>query len=227
MVLRRKPAAFGSFVAIKHRAALDISGQLTKLYCRMYRPMSRIITPQRVLKVLEQAGVKCLLVGAHGIGGWKSQARSTEDIDVLVAVKHHSKAVKAIQHAFPKLVMADSPVATRFSDKRTGKGLIDLMKPVDEPFKLAFKYSVPVGKTHRVPDLEMALVAKFAARVAPDRRPLKKHADASDFIDMVEHNLDKIKIKKLEQLAEKVYQGGAKEITQLFNDIKAGRSIQI
>jgi hypothetical protein len=116
---------------------------------------------------------------------------------------------------------------TRFTDRATGKEVIDLMKPVEDLFKLAFKYSIPVGKTHRVPDLEMALVAKFAAMVSPYRRPAKKHADASDFTAMVEHNLNAIDLKKLKRLAEKVYKGGATEISQLIEDIKAGRTIQI
>jgi hypothetical protein len=168
-----------------------------------------------------------LLMGAHGIGGWKSQARATEDIDLLVAHRHHARAVKAIQEAYPDLRVADLPVVTRFSDEATGKEVIDLMKPVEDLFKVAFKYSIPVGSTHRVPDLEMALVSKFAAMVSPYRRPVKKHADASDFIDMVERNVAEIDVKKLKRLADKVYKGGAREIVQLIEDIKAGRSIQI
>jgi hypothetical protein len=211
----------------RHKEALETSSYLTTLYRRMYRPMAAKITPRMVIKILQQAGVKCLLMGAHGIGGWKDKARSTDDIDLLVPQKQHGKAVKAIQEAYPDLAVADLPVVTRFSDKETGKEVIDLMKPVQDLFKVAFKYSIPVGKTHRVPDLEMALVAKFAAMVSPYRRPLKKHQDAADFMDMVEHNLNEIDFKKLQRLADKVYKGGAKEIGQLIEDIKAGRTLQI
>jgi hypothetical protein len=210
----------------KHREALRTSSHLINLYRRMYRPMAAKITPKMVIKVLQQAGVKCLLMGAHGIGGWKEQARSTEDIDLLVPHKVHAKAVKALQMAFPQLAVSDLPVVTRFSDKATGKEVIDLMKPVEDLFKVAFKYSIPVGNSHRVPDLEMALVAKFAAMVSPYRRQKKKLVDGADFIDMVENNLKEIDLKKLRKLAEKVYPGGGTEVSKLIEDITAGRRIE-
>jgi hypothetical protein len=105
--------------------------------------------------------------------------------------------------------------------------VIDLMKPNDELFKVAFRFSVAVGETHKVPLLELALATKFAAMVSPYRAQLKKMQDAVDFADMVANNLPEIDMALLKQLASKVYLRGGGEITKLVRDIEEGRKIEI
>jgi len=51
--------------------------------------------------------------------------------------------------------------------------------------------------------------------------------DAADFGDIVVHNQANLDMAKLGRLAEEVYKGGRKEITQLVKDILAGRPILI
>src|SRR5207249_4499272 len=116
----------------------------------------------------KEAGVIGLLLGTHGVGGYRSEARATQDVDLLIKRKDHGKAIQAIQKAFPKLEIHDTPVVTRFIDPKNGKSVIDLMKPTDELFKIAFKNSLPVGDSHYVPGLELAIVSKFAAMVSPN-----------------------------------------------------------
>ena len=84
-----------------------------------------------------------------------------------------------------------------------------------------------VGDTHRIPDLEMALVSKFAAITSPIRDRLRKMQDATDFAEMAVHNKKAIDLKKLQRLAELVYSGGSKEIKELIEDIAAGRRLQV
>jgi hypothetical protein len=61
-----------------------------------------------------------MLAGAHGIGGWTNESRTTQEVDVFVATRHLKAAVRAIQAAFPRLELRDTPIVARFADPRTG-----------------------------------------------------------------------------------------------------------
>jgi hypothetical protein len=213
--------------ARKHLSALRASSRLTTIHREMYQPMAAEIKPERVIEVLHRAGVNPVLMGTHGLGGWRRQARATDDVDVLVAKKDVLKATRAIRQAFPDLIVQDTPVVTRFVDPATATSVIDLMKPTQRVYQLVFRHTLPVGKTHRIPNLEMALVSKFAAMVSPNRSPEKKMSDGSDFINIVRHNRADIDISKLKRLADKVYEDGAEEIEQMIEAIDAGRTLQL
>jgi hypothetical protein len=210
-----------------HLEALRTSSELTQTYRRMYRPMAAKVTPLGVIAVLNGVGIRCVLMGTHGIGGWRSQARATQDVDVLVTKKEVRKAVRALKEAYPKLAVNDLPVVARFIDPATGKPVIDVMKPTQAVYQIVFRHTIPVGDTHRIPDLEMALASKFAAMVSPNRAPEKKMIDGGDFIDIVRHNRNAIDLGKLKRLAGKVYPNGGAEIMVMMNDIDAGRTIQL
>jgi hypothetical protein len=62
--------------------------------------MPDAVPPLDVVSVLNEAGVSFVLVGAHGLGGWMNEPRATQDVDVVVATRHHKKAVKALTDAF-------------------------------------------------------------------------------------------------------------------------------
>ena len=211
-----------------HLQALQLSSMLTARWYRMGRfPDATMYDPETVIRVLNKAKIKFVLMGTHGIVGWRSETRSTHDVDVLVAWKDYQKAVRVIHTAFPELEMADWKVVTRFKDQVTGNIVIDVMKPADDLFRVAFRYTVAVKRSHQIPDLEMAIAAKFAAMISPRREQRKKFVDANDFIDMVDHNQDVIDLGKLKRLADKVYKGGGAEILKMVADIKAGRQIKI
>ena len=210
---------------LTHRRALGTSSALTGYYYEMYRPGVTMIHPRKVIRLLNGAGVRFVLMGTHGIGGWRKQPRATQDVDVLVAKKDHDKAVQVLQRAFPSLVLKDAAVVSRFIDPAIDEPVIDLMKPVDDILKLAFRYSVRVGKSHKIPDLEMALASKFAAMVSPYRDYDKKLIDGGDFVNIVTYRHKQINRAKLKRLADKVYKGGAAEIIKMVDDIKAGRPI--
>ncbi len=166
-------------------------------------------------------------MGTHGLGGWRSEARATQDVDVLVRKKDIRKAVRALAAAYPDLTIADFPVVTRFIDPATQKAVIDVMKPTQDVFRLVFRHTIAVADTHEIPELEMALVSKFAAMVSPRRDVAKKFVDIGDFIDVVRHNRDDLDLRKLKRLADRVYPTGGGEIMQLVDDILAGRPIQL
>lgn len=209
----------------KHWEALRTSSFLTQTFNRMYRPMAAKITPEMVIEALNAAGVHFVLMGTHGVGSWRSRSRATDDVDVLVTKKDHSKAIRALKERFPKLEIDDFPVVTRFIDPKTKIGVIDVMKPAQEVFRIAFRQTISVGDSHRIPNLEMALVSKFAAMTSPNRKKDKKLIDGGDFYNIAQHHMDELDLTKLRNLANKVYPHGGAEILRLIEAIREGKDI--
>lgn len=213
--------------ALKHLQAMRASSDITRTLRRMYWPEALMITPAKLIGVLNRAGVSFVLMGNYGMTGWRGEERATQVVDVLVRKSHLRKAEKAIRKAFPKLEAEDFPAVTRFLEPATGKVLIDMMKPIDPIYRAVFKYTIAVGKTHRIPDLEMALVCKFAAMISPGRLKSKKQTDAGDFIEMVKHNYQAIDLDKLRLLGEIVYAGGGREVAEYVDAAQHDRDFKI
>ncbi len=211
--------------ARRHLEAMLLASEIGATLRRMYRPYTTMVKPEAVIKLLNRARNDFILMGTYGINGYRDQSRATQDVDVLVRAADHDRAVALLQENYPQLEVADYPVVTRFLDPRNARPVINVMKPASASLQAAFKNSVPVGKSHRIPNLEMALVSKFAAMVSPNRIQSKKLVDGGDFVNVVETNLAAIDQKKLRRLAEKVYRGGGKKILQLVDDVEAGRRI--
>jgi hypothetical protein len=210
-----------------HLEGLRVSSWLTSHFRRNHQPMAVDVKVEDVIARLHEAGVRCVLMGTYALNTWRDQARATQDVDVLVTRKDLPRAVRVLREAYPGLTVQDFPVVTRFMDPATDKPAIDVMKPTQPVFQMVFRHTVPIGETHRIPDLEMALVSKFAAMVSPHRRVDRKLTDAGDFANVVHNNRGRIDRKKLRRLAEKVYPGGGAEIAQMIADIDAGRMIQL
>ncbi|HTU20483.1 MAG TPA: hypothetical protein VMG10_20635 [Gemmataceae bacterium] len=210
----------------QHGEALRRSSQIARNLLRMYRPESNMISPEDVIGVLNAAGVRFMLMGNYGITGWRLERRASEDVDVLVRTRDHRKAVDTILNSFPDLQMQDFPVVTRFLDPTTELPVIDLMKPNQPLFKVAFRQTVLVEEGYLIPNLEFALACKFAAMVSPNRQVKKKHLDAADFISIVEKNAPAIRLARLRRLGERVYLGGGAELLHLVEDAKAGRRLE-
>ena len=202
------------------------SGELTDWYRRMWRPNMAKVKPDKVIRVLQEAGVRFVLMGAHGVSGYRDEPRSTQDVDVLVNKRDHEKAVAAIREAFPKLKVKDTSVVTRFLDPSSGKPAIDLMKARGRLDELTFKNAVSVGD-YLIPELEMALAAKYAAMISPQRLADKRMVDAGDSVNMIRENGAKLDVKKLRRFGNLVYKGGGDEIMRYFEDAKAGRTLAI
>jgi hypothetical protein len=181
-----------------------------------------------VIRLLNEGHVRFVLMGTHAIVGWRSESRATNDVDVLIAKKDHAKAVRIIRKAYPKLKIVDAPqVVTRFVEPTIKDAVIDLMKPESELYRAVFRNAIKVGRSHRIPDLEMALVCKFAAMTSDTRLVKKRHLDVGDFVDIVEFNREMIDLAKLKRLANKVRAGGGERILQYIDDVDAERTIQI
>ena len=64
-----------------HSDSLETSTALAGYYVKNF------ISPLDVIRVLHEAGVKFMLVGAHGLGGWIGAPRATKDVEVLVGAR--------------------------------------------------------------------------------------------------------------------------------------------
>jgi hypothetical protein len=210
-----------------HLEALRTSTKLTKWFRENREPEVLKVTPKNVIAALNRAGIRPVLMGTYGIGGYRSEARATEDVDVLVSKREVRKAVRVLEEEFPYLEVVDTSVVARFRNEATMKVVLDVMKPTSQAIQAVFRSTLPVGKTHRIPSLEMAIVSKFMAMMGPRRKQAKKQVDLGDFIDMVEHNRAILDLKKLGHLADRVHPGGGAKILRQVADIDAGRTIRI
>ncbi len=191
--------------------------------------MERFIPPLEVIRVLNDVGVRFLLVGLHGIGGWMRKPRATEDVDVLVASRGHKKAVKALLEAFPYLEVQDEDVVTRLRDPESSVVMIDLIKPNQPLFREVLKHGQPVtscGQTYSIPTLEAALAMKFAPMISLNRAEADRHQDAHDFMYMIKMNPE-IDMGQLQKLGDLVYHNGGKELLEMVRKVRAGEKLPI
>jgi hypothetical protein len=209
-----------------HLEALHTSSWPSSHFREHFQPMAIDVTPERVIAILHEVGITCVLMGTHALNTYRDEARATQDVDVLVRKKDLAKAIRALRQAYPILTIDDTPVVTRFVDPASAKVVLNVMKPTQGVLQVMFRHTLPIGGTHRIPDLEMALASKFAAMVSPQRRPDKKMLDGGDFMNVVMHHRQEIDIKKLQRLAEKVYPGAVKEVLAMIADIDAGRTLE-
>jgi hypothetical protein len=206
-----------------HSDSLATSTALTVYY------MPAAITPLQVIRVLNASGIRFMLVGAHGLGGWTGAPRATQDIDVIVAARTLRKAVRELLAAFPHLEADDHEAVTRLRDQETKKVVIDVMKPYQDLMRVALKHTRQAemeGEPYLIPTLEMALALKFAPMVSRNREARKKYQDAHDFIAMVEANPE-IDMEKLAELGELVYHGGGAEIAQMVGQARRGEMLTL
>jgi hypothetical protein len=206
-----------------HADSLATSTELSDYY------VERFIKPIDVISVLNDAGINFMLVGLHGIVGWLQEPRATQDVDVLVASRHHKKAVKALLGAYSQLSAEDLPVVTRLRDPDTKKVVIDVMKTNQQLYRQALKYSRVIqseGQTFKIPTLELALAMKFAPMVSLHRPEEDKFQDAHDFILMVKSN-PTIDLKILADLGDLVDSEGGKELLEMVRRIRAGEKLQL
>jgi hypothetical protein len=191
--------------------------------------MPKVIAPIEVIRILNKAKISFVLVGAYGLAGWRKESRATEDVDVVVSAKQVKKAVKVLLEAFPKLDAVDLPVVVRLKDRESLDVCIDVMKPVQQPYREVFKHTHSVtdqGHTYRVPSLAMAIVMKYSAMSSLYRADADKFQDAHDFILMVRANPD-LEKSKLAELASLLYEDGGRDILEMVRKVQAGEKLII
>jgi hypothetical protein len=210
-----------------HRRALEVGSEITRWFRREHRPQVIEVTPEAVLAALHRAGINPVLMGTHGINVYRDQTRATRDVDVLVTRKDARKAVRVLEEAFPYLEVRENEAVARFVDPVSQMVVIDVLKPASAAMKAVFRHTVAIGKTYRIPDLEMAIVSKYLALRAENRPWARRYLDAGDFVNMVKYNRKAIDLEKLCRLAEKARPGGGSDMRRLVEDTDADRMIQL
>lgn len=206
-----------------HAQSLATSSALSEYY------VPNLITPLEVIRVLNAAKVRFMLLGAHGLSGWMGKARATEDVDVLVGTRGHKKAVRALLAAFPHLQADDHEVVTRLRDPETRAVVIDVMKTNQTLYRDALKHTHTVemgGQRYQIPSLELALTTKFAAMISLTRADRDKFQDVRDFMYIVDTNPN-IDLEKLHSLGQLVYNGGGDEIVEKVRQVRAGEKMSL
>jgi hypothetical protein len=222
----RPVAKFEDF-ARDHLEAMHIGSEVTRWFRKEREPHVLKVTPENVVAALHKAGINAVLMGTHGLNGYRAQPRATQHVDVLVTKKDVRKAIRVLDAAFPHMEIHENAAVARFLDPVTQKVVLDVMKPSSRFMHLVFRHTVPIGETHRIPDLEMGLVSKFAAMVAPNRAKERKIQDTADFAAIVTHHREHLDLKKLRRLAANVYPGRGAEIVRLVEDICSNRDITL
>lgn len=123
-------------------------------------------------------------------------------------------------------MLDDQTVVTRFIDPSSQEVVIDLMKPINL-FQHAFDNSLKLSTGHQVPNLEMAIALKFSALVSRNRPEEKLHLDASDFIQIVKRNRDRVDLDRLCRLGDAVHPEGGGELLKMVEDVIAGRRLRV
>jgi hypothetical protein len=205
-----------------HRHRLHESAALSRLQVR------HVISPLDVIAALDDAGVRFVLIGAHGLSGWTAKPRATQDVDVVVMNRHLKKATKALLAAFPDLEARDEPAVTRLCNRKSGTVIIDLVKQ-RELYRETFKHThaiVDSGRTYLVPSLEMALAMKFAAMQSPNRDEAARLLDAHDFIRMARVN-PQVDSAVLAKLGDMVLDAGGRQLLEMVRKAKAGEKLML
>lgn len=210
-------------IAEVHERGLWKSSQLSSFQ------MDKMIPPLEVISILNDAKISFVLVGAYGLAGWRKEPRATEDVDVVVAAKQVKKAVRVLCDRFPDLEPVDLPVVVRLRVRGTEDVAIDVMKPVQQPYRDLFKHTYAVesgGQKYRVPSLEMAVLMKYSAMTSLNRAEEDIHQDAHDFILMVKHNPD-LDNERLSELATLLYADGGKDVLELVRKALTGEKLNL
>jgi hypothetical protein len=206
-----------------HVRSLATSTALSEYYVPQFK------APLDVIRILNAAGVRFVLIGTHALGGWMNKPRTTSDVDVLVAARGHKKAVGALLNAFPDLEPDNKGDVTQLRQGETKAVLIEVMKPSTPLLREGLKHTHTVeaeGHVYHIPTLEMALAMKFARLIDECRDQADRFQDAHDFLCMIHANLE-IDLRQLAFFGELVYNAGGAEIVEMVRKVRTGEKLTI
>lgn len=210
---------------VGHASGLAIASSITTNYRQTYRPDSVNVTPQQVVDVLAEAGIRqWVLMGLYGYVGYLAQPRATQDVDVMIAEEELELAVSAFSSRWPTLEVKWYEVVVRFLDPGEVaidgevKQVLDCMRPSNPCHEVILTeyFRVDPKTGHRIPTLEAALASKYAALVSMNRDWDKKQQDAVDLRSIMVPNPDRIDRDTLHHLGELVFPGGGDELLEFL-----------
>ncbi len=164
---------------------------------RSHRPRAALIQettalgtspdPALVARLLNQAGIDFVLIGAHALAVHTKEPRATADVDVVVS--DVALAVKALRHIQPRTRILDlgDEVGRRIATTG-GVELVDVLHPTGGVRGQLFQHRQAVtldGEPAFVPTLTAMLALKWLAMFSPSRSALKQLQDKVDFLRII------------------------------------------
>lgn len=189
--------------------------------------VKNMISPLDIIRILNEAGVSFVLVGAHGLAGWLKKPRATQDVDVVVAEKHLKRATALLADNIRNLHVQTFVDRVSLCHAHSEQTLIDLYLP-HRFFRQRFNQTVTIAldnQEFRVPRLEMALAMKHSLMYANDRPLEARCQDAHDFLRMVEKNPE-FNRDKLATLSNQ-FENARKDVLGTICKFQAGEKLEI
>src|SRR5260370_922327 len=109
-------AVAGKKLLREHLQAMHIGSEVTSWIRKEREPQVLNVTPENVIATLHGAGINPVLMGTHGVNVYRDEARATQDVDVLVTKREVTKAIRALEAAFPYLDIMQNTAVARFVD---------------------------------------------------------------------------------------------------------------
>ncbi len=128
-----------------HLEALHTSSELTRWFRKDREPEVLNVTPENVIAALNRAGIRPVLMGTYGIGGYRSEPRATQDVDVLVTRREVRKAVRVLEEEFPYLEIVENVVVARFRNAATQMALVSKFVAIVSPTRRQAKKLIDLG----------------------------------------------------------------------------------
>lgn len=144
--------------------------------------------PALVAKLLNDASIDFVIIGAHALGVHTKEPRATADVDVVV--NDVPRAVKTLKNIRPNTKVLDlgATVGKRIATSK-GIELVDVLSPSGgvrgELFSNRIKITLD-GQPASIPTLTAMLALKWLAMFSPARKGSKQIIDRGDFIQMIE-----------------------------------------
>ena len=95
------------------------SARICKRLHVMYQPGVRFYRPIDLVKTLNEANIRSMVVGNYGSGAWRHEPQANGDIDVLVGSRSLKAAADVVAARFRRLVRSDENDAVAFHDKKS------------------------------------------------------------------------------------------------------------
>jgi len=206
---------------------------LQKSYELSSQQIDDAVNPLEVAALFESENISYVLIGGHMLSYYIGTARATVDVDFIIGGTDFERASKAIHKAYTQFKYHNRVYHVTYDTKKMhakDPERIDLVKDGFPLFKAVVQqYCVTLRakkQVVRIPTIEAAVALKFAASISPNREDENKSIDNADLMRLIRStsNLNK---QVLLALGELIYSGGGKELVEVVNDIRQGKTISL
>jgi hypothetical protein len=204
-----------------HAYGLERSAALSEYYVPNY------IKPLDLVAALAREGVRSVLVGSHGMGGWRQGPRAAQDTVLIVAARNHRKAIQTLLSGYPNLTVEDNESGTTLRAPDPKGVVIEVLNPARPLLRKALVKTRTIhvdGRLCLIPTLEIALDLVFDPMTQLPWSSPEKYLNAGDFIRMIQAN-PRIDFKELEVLGELINKGAGTAIVDKVKRVQAGEKL--